>query len=103
MGAAAEPNSWEKTGLVAVTIFLAVVAVDVGRERHVAYFVEDGVKIGRRIEAKCALAKLGGGDNFSLKQRLRFVRRMEEEAFAGLNLAARANEGSPFVRGKLLR
>ena len=49
--------------LVAVAIGFAVVAVDVRGERHVAYFVEDGVEIWRRREAEGAFAELGGGDN----------------------------------------
>ena len=89
-------------GLVAVAVFGAVVAVDVGGERHVAYFVEDGVEVGRGGEAEGAFAEVSGGEDFGFEEWCGFVGGVEEEAFAGLDFAAGADEGAPVVFGKLL-
>jgi hypothetical protein len=55
-----------KDGLVAVAVLGVVVAVDVGRERHVADFVEDSVEVGSWGKAEGALAELSGGEDFGL-------------------------------------
>ena len=64
-------------GLVAVAILRAVVAVDVGGERHVAYFVEDGVEVWGWGEAQGAFAEVGSSQNFGFEQGLWFGGRVE--------------------------
>jgi hypothetical protein len=66
----------------------------------VAYFVEDSVEVRNRGEAEGAFAEVGGGEDFGFEDDLIFV--VEEEAFAGLDLAAGADEGGPVAGGKLL-
>jgi len=87
-------------GLVAVAVFFAVFSVDVGGEGHVAYFVEDGEEVGSGGEAEGALAEVCGGCDFSFEDGNIFV--VKEEALAGLDFAAGADEGGPVVCGKLL-
>src|ERR1700733_8054476 len=70
-------------GLVAVAVFGVVVAVDVGRERHVSDFVEDSVEVGGGGEAECAFAELSGGEDFGFEQWLGLAGSVEEQAFAG--------------------
>ena len=97
VGAAALPGSWRVDGLVAVAVFRFVVAVDVGRERHVADLFEDGLEVGHGGEAEGAFAELSGGEDFGFEERLGFVGGVEEEALAGLDFAAGADEGGPVV------
>jgi len=91
-----------KDRLVAVTVFWAVVAVDVGRERHVPDFVEDSLEIGSWGKSQCAFAELSGREDFGLQDGVGFVGGVEEQVFAGLNFAAGPDEGTPVVFGKLL-
>jgi hypothetical protein len=91
-----------ENGLVAVAVFRVVVAVDIRRERHVTYFVEDSVEVGSGRKAECALAELSGCEDFGFEQWLGFVGGVEEQVFAGLDFAAGTDQGGPFVFGKLL-
>jgi hypothetical protein len=88
--------------LVAIAVLWAVVAVNVRRERHVADFVEDSVKILRRGKPECAFAEFAGTEDFRFEERLGFGGGVEEEVFAGLNFSAGADEGAPVIFGKLL-
>jgi len=90
-------------GLIAVAILEAVVPVNVRGERHVAYFIEDGVEVECRSEAQSTLAELSGGQNFSFEYRFALARFVEEETLAGLDLAAGADECGPVVRSNVLR
>ena len=74
MGAAAEPGSLREDGLVAVAVVSGVVAVDVGRQRHVADAFEDGVEVWRGGEAQGAFAELAGGEDFGFEERRRVGR-----------------------------
>ena len=56
-------------GLVAVAVFGGVVAVDVGRQRHVADAVEDSAEVVGGGEAQSAFAELAGGEDFGFEQR----------------------------------
>ena len=89
-------------GLVAVAVLRAVVAADVGREGHMAYFVEDSVEVWAGSKAERAFAELACGEDFGFKHGLGFVGGVEEQAFAGLDFAAGADEGAPVICGKLL-
>jgi hypothetical protein len=48
-------------GLVAFAVGVGVVALDVGRERHVADLIEDGEEIGDWGEAEGAFAEFAAG------------------------------------------
>ena len=87
-------------GLVAVAVFLGVVAVDVWGERHVAYFVEDGVEVGDWVEAQSAFAKLSGSDYLRLQQWFRVTFGSEVEVFAGLDFLAGSDQRRPIVLAK---
>ena len=89
--------------LIAVAVFEVVVPMDVRRERHVAYFVEDGMEVRGRRETQSAFAELCRCQDLSFEKGLGLINGMEEQALTGLDFAARANEGGPLVRGKLLR
>ena len=88
--------------LVAVAVFGGVVAVDVGRQRHVADPVEDGEEVCDWGEAQGALAELSGGDDFGFEERGCVIGGGEVEMLAGLNFAAGADEGGPLVLAELL-
>ncbi len=89
-------------GLIAVAIFDRVVAVDIRGERHVAYFVEDGVEVGDGLEAQSAFAKLSRSDYLRLQQWFRFIFGAEVEVFAGLDFLTGANQCGPIVLANLL-
>ena len=89
-------------GLVAVAVLWVVVAVDVGREGHVADFVEDSVEVRDGGKAQGAFAELSSGEDFGFEERFGFVGGVEEQAFAGLDFSAGADEGAPVVFAKLL-
>lgn len=84
-------------GLVALAVFGAVFAMDVGRERDVADAVEGGVEVGDGLEADGALAMFAVGDDFCLETAV-----AEADDFSGENFAAGAHEGEPFPLGELL-
>src|ERR1700719_3817726 len=74
--------------LVAVAVLSLVLAMDVRRQRRVAYFVEDRLKIGDWGEAQDALPEVGGAEDLSLKEQLASGGIRKVEAVAGLDLAA---------------
>src|SRR5580704_19711093 len=89
-------------GLVAVAVVGPVVAMNIGRQRHVAYFVEDSVEVLCRIETKSAFSELSSSDDLGFEEGFGFVGGVEEEVFARLDFAAGADEGAPIIVGKLL-
>jgi len=90
------------SGLVAVAIVRAVVAVDVGREGHVPDFVEDSVEVRGGGKPQGAFAELCSSEDLGFEDGFGFVGGVEEQVFAGLDFAAGADEGAPVVFGKLL-
>ncbi len=95
-------------GLVAGAILSLVVAVDVRGERHVAYFVEDGLEVRDRGEAQGAFAEVAGGEDLGFEEEFAGGGVGEVEAVAGLDLAAGTDQRGPDVFawvlvGKLLR
>ena len=84
-------------GLVALAVFWAVFAMDVGRERHVADAVEGGVEVGDWLEADGTLAVFAVGDDFCLEAAV-----AKADDFSGEDFAAGADEGEPFPLGELL-
>ncbi len=71
--------------LVAITVFCRVVAVDIRWEGHVAYFVEDGMKVCDGLKAQGAFAELSCGYYLRLQQGFRVVFGAEMQVFAGLD------------------
>ena len=71
--------------------------MDVGRQGHVADAVESAVEFGRGGEAEGALAELAGGEDLGFEEDLAGGLVGEEEVFAGVDLAAGADEGGPDV------
>jgi len=96
-------NFMGEDGLIAVAVFEVVVPMNVRRERHVSYFVEDGVEVQGRRETQGAFPELCRCQDFSFEEGLGLIRGMKEKALTGLDLAAGADEGGPVAGGKLLR
>jgi hypothetical protein len=85
-----------ENGLVAGAIFDSVVAVDVGREGHVANAIQDLVKVCNWNEFEGAPAEFAAFYNLGLE--LDFACCVgEDEDFSVGNFAARADEGVPAV------
>ena len=76
--------------------------MNVGRERYVPDFVEDSVEVWDGGKAQRAFAEVSGGEDFGFEKGFGLVGGVEEQAFAGLNFSAGADESAPVVFGKLL-
>ena len=85
-----------ENSLIAVTIGVGVVAMDVRRQRNVADGVEYGEEVVNRRELEQALAELATLEDFGFK-RDRAVRRGKDEALADGDFAAGTNESAPAV------
>lgn len=90
-----------KNRLVAVTVFFAVVPMNVRRERHVSYFVQNSEKVRDRGKTQRTFSKLSRRDHLGFENNRLSV--VKKKPFARLNLAAGANESGPIASCKLLR
>jgi len=92
-----------KDCLIPFAIRLGIVAVDVGRQGHVADAIQDGAEIIGRGEAQGAFPVVSSIGHLRFKQGSSVPKSREVEPFARLYLAPGANECRPLMRTHLLR